>query len=85
MRTAVPVLMLCCAVSTTGTAPAMAQEYPFCIKGGDFGGGRGDCSFATYQQCQATVSGRNGYCDANPYFNANTEPPDRSRLSRRRF
>ena len=37
-------LMLCCAVSITGELPAAARDYPFCIKGCDFGGGRGDCS-----------------------------------------
>ena len=80
-------LMLCCAVSAAiGTLPAAARDYPFCIKGCDFGSGRGDCSFSTYQQCQASASGRDAYCDANPYFNANAElQPDRTRQSRRRF
>jgi hypothetical protein len=52
------------AVST----PAEARDYPFCIKGSDYLGGLGDCSFDTYQQCQATASGRMAYCDANPYY-----------------
>jgi len=66
--------------------PAMARDYPYCIKGCDFGAGRGDCSFSSYQQCQAMASGRLAYCDANPYFRANAElQPDRSGQSRRRF
>jgi hypothetical protein len=79
-------LMVGCAASTTGALPAAARDYPFCIKGCDFGGGLGDCSFSTYQQCQATASGRDAYCDANPYFNAKTElQSDRSQKSRGRF
>jgi Protein of unknown function (DUF3551) len=30
----------------------------------------GDCSFDTYQQCQATASGRDNYCDANPFYSS---------------
>jgi hypothetical protein len=86
MRRAFWTLMLCCAASTMGVLPAAAQDYPFCIKGCDFGGGRGDCSFSSYQQCQATASGRDATCDVNPYFNANAQlQPDHSRQSRRRF
>jgi hypothetical protein len=59
---------------------------PFCIKGCDFGGGAGDCSFSSYQQCQATASGRVATCAPNPYFNAKAEmPADQGRMSRRRF
>ena len=86
MRTAIWALMLCCATSTMGALPAAARDYPFCIKGCDFGAGRGDCSFTSYQQCQATASGRDATCAANPYFNANAElQSDRSRQSHRRF
>jgi hypothetical protein len=68
-----------------GTSPAAARDYPFCIRGCDFGGGVGDCSFSSYQQCQATASGRDAYCAANPYFSANAElRPNRIRQSRRR-
>jgi hypothetical protein len=78
---ALPVIAI---VSALG--PAAAAESPFCIKGCDFGAGRGDCSFASLQQCQATASGRDAYCDANPYYNANAElQPIRVRTSKRRF
>jgi hypothetical protein len=60
-------------IALSGAAPAIAAEFPFCIKGCDFGGGAGDCSFVSYQQCQATASGRDAYCAANPYFNGKTE------------
>jgi hypothetical protein len=66
--------------------PAMARDYPYCIKGCDFGAGRGDCSFSSYQQCQASAAGRDAWCAENPIFNAKAEMPgDRSRFSRRRF
>ena len=65
---------------------AAAGGLPYCIQGCDFGGGAGDCSFSSYQQCLATASGRDASCAANPYFNAKAEiQPDRVRLSRRRF
>ena len=86
------------AVSGVVTLPAMAGEMAYCIKGCDFGGGAGDCSFSTLAQCQATASGRDATCAANPYFNAkpyfNAEPyfnakaempTDRSRQHRRRM
>jgi hypothetical protein len=86
MRTAMWALLLSCAASTFAVTPAAAQNYPFCIKGCDFGAGRGDCIFSSYQQCQATASGRDATCDANPYYSANAElQPSRGRQSRRRF
>jgi hypothetical protein len=87
MRRAILALTLCCAAPIAGALPAAAaQNMPFCIKGCDFGGGTGDCSFSTYQQCQATASGRDATCAPNPYFNASAElQPYRSRQSRRKF
>ena len=74
------------AVSAAVTLPAMGREMPYCIKGCDFGGGTGDCSFSSLAQCQATASGRDATCAANPYFDAKAEmQTDRSRQSRRRF
>src|SRR5450432_2849240 len=57
MRKVFWALILCCAGSALGALPAAARDYPFCIKGCDFGSGRGDCSFSSLQQCQATASG----------------------------
>ena len=66
--------------------PAAAGGLAYCIKGCDFGAGAGDCSFSSLAQCQATASGRDASCAANPYFNAKAEmQTDRSRQSRRRF
>jgi hypothetical protein len=81
-------ILLMLAVASVGAAiPGVAAGgLPYCIKGCDFGGGAGDCSFTSYQQCLATASGRDATCAANPYYNAKAElQPDRGRVSRRRF
>jgi hypothetical protein len=84
MRRAWLALMAAGAMSVA--MPAAAREFPYCIKGCDFGAGPGDCSFSSLAQCQATASGRDASCAANPYFNAKAEmQADRSRQSRRRF
>jgi hypothetical protein len=59
------------------TAQAHGRDYPFCIKGADYGSSVGDCSFSTYEQCKATASGRFDYCDANPYYTNNLAPQPR--------
>jgi hypothetical protein len=85
MRGACWPLMLGFADSTIAL-PAAVQEYPFCIKGCDFGAGRGDCSLTSYQQRLAMASGREAHCAANPYFNANAGHPNAgSHRSRGRF
>jgi len=43
---------------------AIAREYPFCIKGCDFGAGY--CCFDSCAQCQAAASGRDAWCVTNP-------------------
>ena len=47
--------------------PATARDYPWCAQGGDYDY-PGECAYATYEQCQASVSGRLLYCDRNPRF-----------------
>lgn len=85
MRRSFQTAVMCFAFIASAALPAAARDYPFCIKGCDFGNGLGDCSFSTYQQCQASASGRQAYCDANPYFNARAElQPGRANQSRRR-
>jgi hypothetical protein len=81
------ILLMLAVASVGAVVPRVAAGgLPYCIKGCDFGGGAGDCSFSSYQQCLATASGRDATCAANPYFNARAEiQPDHGRLSRRRF
>ena len=79
-------LALMAAFAVSAAMPAAAREFPYCIKGCDFGAGGGDCSFSSLAQCQATASGRDASCAANPYFNAKAEmQTDRSRQRGRRF
>lgn len=46
---------------------AQARDYPFCLVGRDFAG-YGQCEFDSYAQCQASASGREAQCAANPYL-----------------
>ncbi len=46
--------------------PAAARDFPYYIRGCDFGAG--DCSFSSLAQFKATASGRDAYCEAKPYF-----------------
>jgi hypothetical protein len=84
-------MALTAAYAVLVAVPAMAGGLPsggapFCIKGCDYGGGIGDCSFSSLAQCQATASGRVATCATNPYFNARAEmQADQGRMSRRRF
>jgi hypothetical protein len=57
------------------SAPAEARNYPFCLQGRDIATGQGDCSYATYQQCQATAAGIYAGCYANPYYVYNDDEP----------
>nr|WP_084788593.1 DUF3551 domain-containing protein [Bradyrhizobium sp. Cp5.3] len=48
-----------------GSAPAHAQDYPWCVQGKGVGY-PGDCSYSTRAQCLASASGRNVGCGLNP-------------------
>jgi hypothetical protein len=63
-----------------GSAPAAAYDYPWCVQGKDVGY-PGDCSYTTYQQCQASASGRYASCGINPRFafRAQPQPPRKPR------
>ena len=53
-------------VAVSGSiSPASAGDYPWCAQGGDYDY-PGECSYATYAQCQASVSGRLLFCGPNP-------------------
>jgi hypothetical protein len=53
------------AASIVGSAPAAAYDYPYCLQGRGVGI-PGDCSYQTYEQCQASASGRALTCNINP-------------------
>ena len=84
MQRALRTLMACCAVAIA--TPAVAGGMPYCIKGCDFGGAAGDCSFSSLAQCQATASGRDATCASNPYYDVRAQlPTNLNRQSRRNF
>ena len=64
-------------------APAVGTEYPFSIQG-DVNPALSNCTFTSYQQCQATASGRATM--ARPYrsyrsdYNRSREIPPGGRL-----
>jgi len=64
MRTVFLALATSATIVATGVTPAAAS---YCLQG-DAYADAGDCGFASYQQCQATASGRMAYCVANPYL-----------------
>jgi hypothetical protein len=47
--------------------PSYAREYKYCLYEGMVQTA-GDCSFATYQQCAASASGRVADCKINPRY-----------------
>ncbi len=67
-------------------APAQKAEamviYEWCAYyGGRSGGGAPSCGFTTLAQCMATVSGMQGFCDRNPWWQ---DPPARASVKRSR-
>ena len=50
-----------------GSPSAVAQDYPWCLQGKDWGY-PGLCQFWSYGQCLATASGTYSYCGINPRF-----------------
>ena len=75
MRNALMVLAAIGGLAAIGIAPAGAVgvRYPFCIQGNDQPG-LSNCTFTSYEQCQATASGRFLTCIANPYFGGGDDP-----------
>jgi hypothetical protein len=65
MRTFFLVLATSATILATGLSPVAASEHRYCLEGDDYAG-LGDCGFVSYQQCQATASGRMAYCVPKP-------------------
>lgn len=53
--------------SISPAAAAGAIQDRYCLQGRQWGY-PGNCLFVTYQQCQATASGTDAYCDINPRY-----------------
>ena len=76
MRRAILAALTASGLAALCAAPAEAvgTRYPFCIQGDEYPG-LSNCTFTSYEQCQATASGRPLTCVANPYFVGASEPP----------
>ena|ERR1700738_230191 len=59
------ILMASAAILIASSAPGMARDYAWCART-NINPVFGDCSFTSYRQCMATVSGQRGECIANP-------------------
>ena len=75
MRRAILAVLTATGLAAIGAAPAEAvgARYPFCIQGEDYPG-LSYCTFTSYEQCQATASGRFLQCIANPYYAGDNDP-----------
>ena len=62
--------------SSNGFAQVSTQ-YPFCLQGNDYPGWS-NCTFTSFEQCQATASGTPDECMANPWYRAGTDAPTAS-------
>ncbi|MEO8319480.1 MAG: DUF3551 domain-containing protein [Bradyrhizobium sp.] len=76
MNKAIVILLTASGLAALTAAPAAAvgTRYPFCIQG-DEQPGLSNCTFTSYEQCQATASGRRLWCVANPYYAGGRESP----------
>lgn len=80
-------LLVLAAIQCTASAHAqVSTRYPFCLQGDDYPGWS-NCSFTSYQQCQATASGTFDECLANPWYQAgdNAVPPPDANTDRPAF
>jgi hypothetical protein len=76
MRYIILALLAAGGLAVIGAAPAEAvgTRYPFCIQGNDHPG-LSNCTFTSYEQCQASASGRFLYCIENPFYNPGIPDP----------
>ena len=76
MRKAILAMLAASALAALGAAPAEAvgTRYPFCLQGDEYPG-LSYCTFTSYEQCQATASGRRLWCIENPYYNPGADDP----------
>ena len=67
MRNVALGMLTASAIAVLGPPPAAAvgTRYPFCIQGPDQPG-LSNCTFVSYEQCQATASGRPLYLHPQP-------------------
>jgi hypothetical protein len=69
--------------AVVSTTEAKAQYFPWCATYSVKGGGE-SCSFVSFAQCRANVSGIGGFCYQNPWYYAYVAPRSQDRLYRRK-
>ena len=68
MRRQVSIESICACATMAGLQAGTAEiTYPWCAQYSNQHGGR-NCGFSTLEQCQATVFGNGGYCEANAMY-----------------
>jgi hypothetical protein len=70
MKHALFAVALFAATAATGTS-AKAQDYPWCA---NYTKGSTSCSFVTFEQCMADVSGIGGFCERNTMYHPAVAP-----------
>jgi Protein of unknown function (DUF3551) len=70
MRYCLFALSLFAAWAVIGTS-AKAQDYPWCA---NYTKGSTSCSFVTFEQCMADVSGIGGFCERNTLYHPTAAP-----------
>jgi hypothetical protein len=85
MRNLVLALLSAGGLAMVAAAPAEAvgTRYPYCITGSEIPA-LSQCDFTSYEQCQATASGRFLQCIQNPYYNPGLENEPRAPRGRDR-
>lgn len=85
MRNVVLALLAASGLAMVAAAPAEAvgTRYPYCLQGSEYPG-LSNCSYTSYEQCQATASGRYLYCVENPYFDPGRDYDPRAYRGRTR-
>jgi hypothetical protein len=85
MRNLVLALVGASGLAMVGAAPAEAvgTRYPFCIQGNE-SPGLSQCTFTSYEQCQATASGRFLQCIENPFYDPGPDSDPRAYRGRDR-
>ena len=80
---ATALLVVATGFSAIGTTSAEARDYPWCARTSG-SGFNPSCSFTSYNQCMATVSGQRGDCIRNPIiaFGEQREPRRKGRAMR---
>jgi Protein of unknown function (DUF3551) len=80
MRRMFLALLLASGIAAVGVQPsgAVGTRYPFCIQGEEQPG-LSNCSFTSYEQCQASASGRRLYCISNPFYVGDNDDPRANR------